>query len=89
MSKAQAAAMGNQMANQAYANAFTGQQGVAQGLGTQAINAQQGITGSQQGQAGQAASEKQAQFGRAETTFDKTRDMFAQGLATATGSNKG
>ncbi len=65
MSKAQAAAMGNQMANQAYANAFTGQQGVAQGMGQNAISAQQGITSAKQGQAGQAASEKQAVFGRA------------------------
>lgn len=65
MSKAQAAALGNQMANQAYANAFTGQQGVAQGMGQNAISAQQGITSAQQGQTSQAASEKQATFNRA------------------------
>lgn len=65
MSKAQAAQMGLQSANQNYANAFQNQQGVAQGMGQNAISAQQGITSAQQGQAGQAASEKQAVFNRA------------------------
>ena len=65
MSKAQAAQMGLQSGNQAYANAFQNQQGVAQGMGQNAISAQQGITSAQQGQAGQAASEKQAVFNRA------------------------
>ncbi len=65
MSKAQAAQMGMQNANQAYANAFTGQQSNAMGLGQNAVTAQQGITSAQQGQAGQAASEKQAVFNRA------------------------
>lgn len=69
MSKTQAAAMGNQMANQAYANAFTGQQGVAQNMGQNAISAQQGITSAQQGMAGQAASEKQAQYNRKKDTM--------------------
>lgn len=66
MSKAQAAAMGNQMANQTYANAFQGQQGVAQGLGQNAITAQQS-------QAGQAASEKQNVFNRATMNSPETQ----------------
>ena len=66
MSKAQAAAMGNQMANQTYANAFQGQQGVAQGLGQNAITAQQA-------QAGQAASEKQNVFNRATMNAPETQ----------------
>lgn len=65
MSKAQAAQMGLQSANQMYGNVFQGQQGVAQGMGNQAIASQQGITSAQQGQAGQSASEKQATFNRA------------------------
>lgn len=80
MSKAQAAQMGLQSGNQAYANAFQNQQGVAQGMGQNAISAQQGITSAQQGQAGQAANERQAQFGRATTTMEKAMpalgDMF-------------
>lgn len=65
MSKAQAAQMGMQNANNAYANAFTGQQGVAQNMGQNAISAQQGITSAQQSQAGQAAAEKQNEYNRA------------------------
>lgn len=65
MSKAQAAQMGAQMGNQAYADAFQGQQGLAQGMGQSAISAQQGITSAQQGQTGQAAAEKQNVFNRA------------------------
>ena len=65
MSKAQAAQMGMQNANQVYANAFQGQQGVAQNMGQNAIASQQGITSAQQGQAGQAQSEKQNVYNRA------------------------
>lgn len=65
MSKAQAAQMGVQNANNAYANAFQNQQNVAQGMGQNAISAQQGITSAQQGQAGQAAAEKQNVYDRA------------------------
>ena len=65
MSKAQAAAMGNQTANNVYANAFQGQQGNAINMQNNAISAQQGITGAQQGQAGQAQSEKQNVYNRA------------------------
>lgn len=71
MSKAQAAQMGLQNANQAYANAFTGQQGVAQNMGQNAVSAQQGITSAKQGQAGQAANERQAQYGRASDTMGR------------------
>lgn len=71
MSKAQAAQMGVQTGNQSYANAFQGQQGVAQGMGQNAIAAQQGITSAYQGQAGQAASERQAQYGRATDTMGR------------------
>lgn len=71
MSKAQAAQMGAQTANQAYANAFQNQQGVAQGMGQNAIAAQQGITSAQQGQAGQAASERQSQYNRAADTMGR------------------
>lgn len=82
MSKAQAAAMGNQMANQSYANAFQGQQGIAQGMGNQAIAAQQGVTSAQQGQAGQAASEKQAQYNRKKDTMQTVSDAFGNILGT-------
>ena len=71
MSKAQSAQMGLQSANQNYANAFQGQQGLAQQQGLNALNAQQGITGAYQGQAGQASSEKQAQYGRASDTMGR------------------
>ena len=74
MSKAQAAQMGMQNANNAYANAFTGQQGVAQGMGQNAITAQQGVTSAQQGQAGQAASEKQNVYGRAKENANFVTD---------------
>lgn len=76
MSKAQAAQMGMQNANQAYANAFTGQQGVAQNMGQNAISAQQGITSAQQSQAGQAASEKQAGYNRKKDTFQTVSNAF-------------
>ena len=76
MSKAQAAAMGNQTANQAYANAFQNQQGVAQNMGQNAISAQQGITSAQQSQAGQAASEKQAQYNRKKDTMGTVANAF-------------
>ena len=82
MSKAQAAQMGMQNANNAYANAFTGQQNVAQGMGQNAISAQQGITSAQQGQAGQAQSEKQA-------TYDRARQNalgIAEGVGTFAGN---
>ena len=65
MSKAQAAAMGNQTANNVYANAFQGQQGNAMNMQNNAISAQQGVTSAQQGQAGQAQSEKQNVYNRA------------------------
>ena len=65
MSKAQAAAMGNQTANNVYANAFQGQQGNAINMQNNAISAQQGITGAQQGQASQAQGEKQNVYNRA------------------------
>ena len=65
MSKAQAAAMGNQTANNVYANAFQNQQQNAMGMGQNAISAQQGITGAQQGQASQAQGEKQNVYNRA------------------------
>lgn len=77
MSKAQAAQMGMQNANQAYANAFTGQQGVAQNMGQNAISAQQGITSAQQGQAGQAASEKQAKYNRQKDTMQTMSNAFS------------
>ena len=82
MSKAQAAAMGNQMANQSYANAFQGQQRVAQGMGQNAIAAQQCLTSAQQGQAGQAASEKQAQYGRKKDTFQTAANAVGNMLGT-------
>ena len=69
MSKAQAAAMGNQTANQAYANAFQNQQANAMNMGQNAISAQQGVTSAQQTQAGQAASEKQAGYNRKKDTM--------------------
>lgn len=77
MSKAQAAQMGMQNANNAYANAFTGQQNVAQGMGQNAISAQQGITSAQQGQTGQAQSEKQNVYGRATQNDPLNRVMNA------------
>lgn len=79
MSKAQAAAMGNQNANQAYANAFQNQQANAMNMGQNAISAQQGITSAQQSQAGQAASEKQAGYNRKKDTF-QTASGIAEGL---------
>ena len=87
MSKAQAAAMGNQMANQTYANAFQGQQGVAQGMGQNAISAQQGITSAQQGQTAQAQSEKQAVYDRAVQNDPARRAMAA--ASTITGAFTG
>ena len=84
LSKAQAAALGNQMANQAYANAFQGQQSNVMGLGQNAISAQQGITSAQQGQAGQAASEKQAVFNRA--TENAPEKMAANVAGTIAGA---
>lgn len=88
MSKAQAAQMGLQNANNMYANAFQNQQNMAQGMGQNAISAQQGITSAYQGQAGQAAGERQSQYGRATNTFDTARNMFGEAIATATGANK-
>lgn len=82
MSKAQAAAMGNQMANKTYADAFTGQQGMAQGMGNQSIAAQQGITSAQQGQAGQAASERQSQYNRKKDTFQTVANGVGNLLGT-------
>ena len=82
MSKAQAAAMGNQMANRTYADVFQGQQDIARGLGENAISAQQGITSAQQGQAGQAASEKQAQYGRKKDTMQTAMDAYSQYAGT-------
>lgn len=72
MSKAQAAAMGNQMANQNYANAFVGQQSNAMNMGLNNITQQQGITNAYQGQAGLEQSEKQARYNRASDTMGKT-----------------
>lgn len=71
MSKAQSAQMGLQSGNQAYANAFQGQQGIAQNMGQNAISAQQGVTSAKQGQAGQAASEKQSQYNRQADTYGR------------------
>lgn len=85
MSKAQSAQMGLQSANQNYANAFQGQQGVAQGMGQNAISAQQGITGAYQGQAGQSASEKQAQYNRKKDTFTDITDRAGKLIGTLTG----
>ena len=84
MSKAQAAAMGLQSGNQAYGNAFHNQQGVVQGMGQNAISAQQGITSARQGQAGQAASEKQAVFDRA--TMNAPERQLANVAETAAGA---
>ena len=78
MSKAQAAAMGNQTANNVYANAFQGQQGIAQSMGNQAIQGQQGITQAQQSQAGQAQSEKQATYDRARNNAMLAADMVGR-----------
>lgn len=76
MSKAQAAQMGMQSGNNAYANAFQNQQGVAQNMGQNAISAQQGITSAQQGQAGQAASEKQNVYNRAAQNAQAVTDRL-------------
>ena len=84
MSKAQAAQMGLQSANQNYANAFLGQQSNAMNMGQNAISAQQGITSARQGQAGQAASEKQSQYGRASDTMGKAGPMFGDIIGTLT-----
>ena len=78
MSKAQAAAMGNQTANNVYANAFQNQQGIAQNMGQNAISAQQGITQAQQSQAGQAQSEKQATYDRARNNAMLAADMVGR-----------
>lgn len=86
MSKAQAAQMGAQTANQAYANAFQNQQGVAQGMGQNAIAAQQGITSAQQGQAGQAASERQAQQGRATDVYSRIASGVGDTMTKLAGS---
>lgn len=85
MSKAQAAAMGNQMANQAYANAFQNQQANAMGMGQNAISAQQGITFAQQGQAGQVASEKQNVYNRATNNFDRVLSKVGGAVQTGAG----
>lgn len=85
MSKAQAAALGNQMANKTYADAFTGQQGNAMNMEQNAISAQQGITSAQQGQAGQAAQEKQNVYGRATQNFDRATQGIGKAIQTATG----
>ena len=81
MSKAQAAQMGVQNANNAYANAFQNQQNVAQGMGQNAISAQQGITSAQQGQAGQAAAEKQNVYGRAAQNAQAVTDRIGSFVA--------
>ena len=85
MSKAQAAAMGNQMANQSYANAFQNQQANAMGMGQNAISAQQGITSAQQGQTGQAAAEKQNTYNRATNNFDRVTGGIGSAIQTAFG----
>ena len=71
MSKAQAAQMGLQSGNQAYANAFQNQQGVAQQQGLNRLNAQGNITGAYQGQAGTAQGERQSQYNRAADTMGR------------------
>ena len=81
MSKAQAAQMGVQSGNNAYANAFQNQQNMAQNMGQNAISAQQGITSAQQGQAGQAASEKQATYDRARQNAQFVGDRLASAAA--------
>lgn len=81
MSKAQAAQMGLQNANNAYANAFQNQQNMAQGMGQNAVSAQQGITSAQQGQTGQAASEKQAVYDRARGNAN----VIGSGIASLAG----
>lgn len=81
MSKAQAAQMGVQSANKTYADAFTGQQGVAQNMGQNAISAQQNITTAQQGQAAQAQSEKQNEYNRAR----QNAQVVGSGIASVAG----
>lgn len=71
MSKAQASAMGTQMAGNNFANAFQNQQNMAQGMGQNAISAQQGITSANQGQASQASAEKQNTYNRATQNMNK------------------
>ena len=71
MSKAQAAQMGLQTANQNYANALQGQQQNAMAMGQNRMTAQGNITGALQGQAGQAASETQAKYGRKADTMGR------------------
>ena len=83
MSKAQAAQMGLQSANQMYGNAFQNQQNVAQGMGQNAIAAQQGVTSAQQGQAAQAQSEKQNVYNRAVANSPAQR--IGSLIQTATG----
>ena len=80
MSKAQAAQMGVQNANKMYADTFTGQQNAAQNMGQNAISAQQGITSAQQGQAGQAAAEKQNVYGRAAQNAQAVTDRIGSAI---------
>ena len=88
MSKAQAAAMGNQLANNAYAQNFQNQQGNAMGMGNQSIQAQQGITSAQQGQTGQAANEKNQVWSRATQNdpFNKIGSMAQTGFGLIKGT---
>ena len=81
MSKAQAAQMGVQNANNAYANAFQNQQSNAMNMGQNAISAQQGITSAQQGQAGKSAAERQSVYGREKDSM--------QNISNAIGNLKG
>ena len=71
MSKAQAAQMGVQTANQNYANALQGQQQTAASMGQNAMTAQGNVTGALQGQSGQAASETQAKYNRKADTMGR------------------
>lgn len=82
MSKAQAAQMGMQNANRVYADAFQGQQGVAQNMGQNRISAQQGITSAQQGQAGQAQSETQQKYNRRKDTLGTISNAIGNALGT-------
>ena len=82
MSKAQAAQMGLQSANQMYGSAFGQQQSNAAGMGNQAIAAQQGVTSAQQGQAGQAASEKQSKYNRQKDTLGTISNAVGNALGT-------
>lgn len=89
LSKAQAAQMGLQSANQMYANAFQNQQANAMGMGQNALSAQQGITSAkqgvtsaQQGMAGLEQSETQNRYNRGADTFERGTNAAANAIGT-------